>query len=59
MAIVAGAQNWAKAQTVGNPAFKAQWCNLAPLETTATRAAESGASVRTEKMADKVAKAQV
>ena len=55
-AIVASAQDWAKAQTVGNPAFK-QKCNVAPLETAASRAAESGASVRTQKMADKVAKA--
>jgi len=56
-AIVASAQDWAQAQTVGNPGFKSQSCNLAPLQTTAQRAAESGASVRTQKMADKVAKA--
>lgn len=55
-AIVASAQDWAKAQTVGNPAFSAQSCNLAPLATAATRAAESGASLRTQKMADKVAR---
>lgn len=58
-AIVASAQDWAKAQTVGNPSFKIteQKCNVAPLETVADRAAQSGASVRTQKMADKVAKA--
>ncbi len=56
-AIVSSAQDWAKAQTVGNPAFKAQRCNVAPLDTAAGRAAESGASLRTQKMADKVAKA--
>lgn len=56
-AIVASAQDWAKAQTVGNPALKVQKCNLAPLDTAASRAAESGASLRTQKMADKVAKA--
>ncbi len=52
-AIVASAQDWAKAQTVGNP----QWCNVAPLQTVAGRAAESGASIRTQKSADKVARA--
>lgn len=52
-AIVASAQDWAKAQTVGNP----QWCNVAPLQTAADRSAESGASLRTQKDADKVAKA--
>jgi hypothetical protein len=56
-AIVASAQDWNKAQTVGNPSFKAQKCNVAPLDTSAGRAAESGASLRTQKMADKVAKA--
>lgn len=58
-AIVASAQDWTRAQTVGNPAFKgeAQKCNVAPLETVADRAAQSGASVRTQKMADAVAKA--
>ncbi len=56
-AIVAAAQDWAKAQPVGNPAFRKQSCNVAPLETAAGRAAESGASLRTQKMADKVAKA--
>ena len=58
-AIVASAQDWAKAQTVGNPQFKEndQKCNLALLVTSEQRAAESGASLRTQKMADKVAKA--
>lgn len=55
-AIVASAQDWAKAQTVGNPSLT-QKCNVAPLDTAASRAAESGASLRTQKMADKVAKA--
>lgn len=58
-AIVASAQDWATAQTVGNPQFKAepQSCNLAPLDRAKDRASESGASLRTQKMADKVAKA--
>ena len=57
-AIVSSAQDWAKAQVVGNPAFKQaeQKCNVAPLQTVSDRAAQSGASVRTQKMADKVAK---
>ena len=48
-AIVASAQDWAKAQVVGNPAFKQaeQKCNVAPLQTVSDRAAQSGASVRT------------
>lgn len=56
-AIVASAQDWAKAQPVGKPAADAKRCNVAPLDTAADRAAESGASLRTQKMADKVAKA--
>lgn len=59
-AIVASAQDWAKAQTVGNPAFRqqeAQSGNVAGLATVADRAAQSGASERTQRMADKVAKA--
>lgn len=58
-AIVASAQDWSMAQSVGNPAFKApaQKGNVAPLETASDRAAQSGASLRTQKMADKVAKA--
>lgn len=56
-AIVASAQDWAKAQTVGNPAFKAQSGNVTGLATVAERAAQSGASDKTQRMADKVAKA--
>lgn len=52
-AIVASAQDWAKAQTVGRPESGA----AAPLSTTAERAAQSGASFDTQKRADKVAKA--
>lgn len=52
-AIVATAQNWAQAQTVGRPE-KVQDCTISTAE---KRAAESGASLRTQKMADKVAKA--
>lgn len=54
-AIVASAQDWAKAQPAHRPAEKE--CNVAPLTTVADRASQSGASVRTQKMADKVAKA--
>lgn len=53
-AIVASAQDWAKAQPEGRPQKQ---CNVAPLSTAESRAAESGASLRTQKMADKVAKA--
>lgn len=52
-AIVASAQDWAKAQTVGNPQFG----NLTGLETVADRQAQSGASDKTQRNADKVAKA--
>ena len=52
-AIVASAQDWTKAQSVGNPQLR----NVAQLETAADRAAQSGASHRTQQMADKVAKA--
>jgi hypothetical protein len=52
-AIVASAQDWAKAQTVGRP----EKGKIAPLATVGQRAATSGASLRTQKMADKVAKA--
>lgn len=52
-AIVASAQDWATAQMVGKPKER---CNVAPLATVADRAAQSGASQRTQKMADKVAK---
>ena len=50
---MASAQDWAKAQTVGNPQFG----NLTGLKTVADRAAQSGASDKTQRMADKVAKA--
>ena len=53
-AIVASAQDWAMAQPASRPQKE---CNVAPLSTAASRAAESGASLRTQKMADKVAKA--
>lgn len=53
-AIVASAQDWGKAQTASRPTKE---CTSAPLSTSADRAAESGASVRTQKKADKVAKA--
>lgn len=52
-AIVASAQDWSKAQSVGNPQLR----NVAQLDTAADRAAKSGASHRTQQMADKVAKA--
>ncbi len=54
-AIVSSAQDWSKAQSVGNPQL--QKCNGAPLVTVEDRALQSGASIRTQKMADKVAKA--
>lgn len=54
-AIVASAQDWAKAQPHGGDRKTDQGATL-HLETVASRAAESGASVRTQKMADKVAK---
>lgn len=52
-AIVASAQDWATAQTVGKPKSG----NVAGLDRIADRAAQSGASERTQRMADKVAKA--
>lgn len=51
-AIVASAQDWAKAQGSGRPE-SGQSC---PLSTTKDRAAASGAHINTQKMADKVAK---
>lgn len=54
-AIVASAQDWGKAQTHGGNRTDDQVATL-PLETIADRAAQSGASVRTQRMADKVAK---
>jgi len=64
-AIVASAQDWARAQSIGRPksgnvaAFSehVQTGTIAPLQTVQDRAAESGASERTQRMADKVAKA--
>ena len=52
-AIVASAQDWEQAQTVGKP----KCGNLATLGTVADRRAKSGASARTQRMADQVAKA--
>lgn len=54
-AIVASAQDWSTA----HPAHRQEkeGCNVAPLSTVADRAAQSGASHRTQQMADKVAKA--
>lgn len=51
-AIVASAQDWATAQTVGKPKSG----NVAGLDRIADRAAQSGASERTQRMADKVVK---
>ena len=51
-AIVASAQDWAKAQTVGNPQFG----NVTGLATVADRARVSGASDKTQRTADKVAR---
>lgn len=55
-AIVSSAQDWAKAQTAGNPAFKSLSGNVTGLDTVASRQAQSGASDKTQRMADKVAK---
>lgn len=61
-AIVASAQDWAKAQTAGSNQYQARAQGPATLPdqslaTVADRAAQSGASERTQRMADKVAKA--
>lgn len=57
-AIVASAQDWDKAQFQGaNRHTIKKTGNVAGLETIADRAAQSGASERTQRMADKVAKA--
>ncbi len=53
---MASAQDWARAQTHGGDRKKDQVATL-PLETIKQRSAESGASERTQRMADKVAKA--
>lgn len=59
-AIVASAQDWAKAQVVGSnqhkPKDEGGSATLHHLDSAKSRAAESGASLRTQKMADKVAK---
>lgn len=55
-AIVASAQDWAKAQSRGGDRRSDQSATL-HLDSAAGRAAEAGASLRTQKMADKVAKA--
>jgi hypothetical protein len=52
-AIVASAQDWAKAQPANRPEKDR---HVAGLSTTADRAAQSGASLRTQERADKVAK---
>ncbi len=53
-AIVSSMQNWEQS----HPSIKLSkdGCNVAPLSTVADRAAQSGASRRTQQMADKVAK---
>lgn len=55
-AIVASAQDWAKAQGRGGDRKSDQSASL-HFDSVEQRAAESGASVRTQKMADKVARA--
>lgn len=62
-AIVASAQDWAKAQPASRPEKAGNLAplsekagNLAGLSTVADRAAQSGASERTQRMADKVAR---
>lgn len=55
-AIVASAQDWSTAQTHGGNRKSDQVATL-PLATVRQRAAESGASQRTQRMADKVARA--
>ena len=52
-AIVSCVQNWAKAQTAGKPKSG----NVTGLDTVASRQAKSGASEKTQRNADKVAKA--
>jgi hypothetical protein len=55
-AIVASGQDWAQAQKVGGDRKSDQSATL-HLDSAEKRAAESGSSLRTQKMADKVAKA--
>ncbi len=52
-AIVSSAQDWSNAQTVGNPQFG----KITGLQTVADRAATSGTSEKTQRDADKVARA--
>lgn len=54
-AIVSSAQDWSRAQGAGGDRKSAQAATL-PLDTVARRAAESGASPRTQRMADSVAR---
>lgn len=54
-AIVASAQDWAKAQTHGGDRKSDRAASL-PLDSVASRAAQSGAGERTQRLADKVAK---
>jgi hypothetical protein len=56
MAVVASDQDWEKASKHGGTRVSDQGATL-HLDTVEQRAAESGASIRTQKMADKVAKA--
>ena len=59
-AIVASAQDWAKTHKQGGTGanqHREQTGNVAGLQTVADRASQSGASERTQRMADKVAKA--
>jgi ParB-like chromosome segregation protein Spo0J len=51
--IVSNSQDWEQAQPACRPTKE---CNVAPLSTAADRAAISGASLRTQKMADAVSK---
>lgn len=51
-AIVASAQDWGRAQMAGKPKSG----NVTGLDTVASRQAQSGASDKTQRMADKVAK---
>lgn len=55
-AIVASVQDWAKAEGRGGDRKSDQTATL-PLDTVADRAAQSGASERTQRMADKVVRA--
>jgi hypothetical protein len=55
-AIVASAQDWTRAHGAGGDRKSDQTATL-PLDSVADRAAQSGASERTQRMADKVAKA--